>query len=339
MGAATSKPASERAACFPDRAAESEERCVVVAARRPHSAETHGCWCATLEAGTTRHCEDSIEEAPGLSLLAQCHQALLLTVAELAVGSSYELVHFCEQSTTFIRAETRLIVDSLWQGLYAQKWPAFHDYMLHQAAKDWRTMYREATAGRSELLLEVFHREKKRGFVMSAMPAFVRYEAMLGGYIAKYISASSVRPELIPHREGYRLRFCPTSARERLRPCSPPAERAVPPYPFRVLEGVDGLKPGQGVELQWKMQGGSPFGWWYAHLEALHHEQGEDIATATITFPHFAPNSQWYRLDVRFGSSQMRPCAFGGFTGGIRPASTSDRKRWALFLPRKHMGP
>ena len=33
-------------------------------------------------------------------------------------------------------------------------------------------------------------------------------------------------------------------------------------YPYRVLEGLEGLEVGRNVELQWKMQEGSPFGWW-----------------------------------------------------------------------------
>ena len=41
-----------------------------------------------------------------------------------------------------------------------------------------------------------------------------------------------------------------------------------------VLEGIPELKVGQGVELQWKMQQGSPFGWWFGTVESLERDAG-----------------------------------------------------------------
>lgn len=58
----------------------------------------------------------------------------------------------------------------------------------------------------------------------------------------------------------------------------------MPSYPYRVLEGFSELRIGQGVELQWKMQFGSPFGWWFGHLEELHIDPDRKTALATVTF-------------------------------------------------------
>ena len=33
------------------------------------------------------------------------------------------------------------------------------------------------------------------------------------------------------------------------------------------------MKAGQGVELQWKMQQGSPFGWWFGIVESLERDK------------------------------------------------------------------
>merc|ERR1712151_93727 len=99
-------------------------------------------------------------------------------------------------------------------------------------------------------------------------------------------------------------------------------------YPYKVLEGTHGLRVGEGVELQWKMQSGGPFGWWYGRLEALKY--GTDgKATATITFRHFPTTSRWYKLQFDFGDGETRPCAFGGYTGGLRAVTSEvEEQRW-----------
>jgi len=43
---------------------------------------------------------------------------------------------------------------------------------------------------------------------------------------------------------------------------------------LQVLEGVPDLKIGQGLELQWKMQQGSPFGWWFGTVESVERDAG-----------------------------------------------------------------
>jgi len=219
-------------------------------------------------------------------------------------------------------------------------------------------MYKDTLMGRCECTLEVFDREKKLGFAMAAMPARVQYEARVRGYVARYLSATEVQPETIPYHEGYRLRFCPSSARQRLQPghrgaagsdsrmgvgigsvpkspVGPGGAAMTPPYPYRVFEGIEGLQVGQGVELQWRMQFGSPFGWWYGQLEELHKDPSGKWANATITFRHFPASSRWYKLDVRFGDSELRPCSFGGFTGGIRGVSEEERALWMRFFPKE----
>lgn len=68
---------------------------------------------------------------------------------------------------------------------------------------------KETVTGKCECTLEVFDREKKIGFAMAAMAARVTFDAGAGGsgggYIARYLSASEVRPEIIPFEEGHRL--------------------------------------------------------------------------------------------------------------------------------------
>jgi hypothetical protein len=105
-------------------------------------------------------------------------------------------------------------------------------------------------------------------------------------------------------------------------------------YPYKVLAGFEGLTVGKHVELQWKMQELSPFGWWFGLLESLQREPNAESAIATITFPHFPENSPWYRLNVRFGDSKVRSCSFGGFSGGVRAVSALERDRWMRFLPQ-----
>lgn len=176
---------------------------------------------------------------------------------------------------------------------------------------------------------------------MGAMPAQVSYESKKEEFVARYLSASEVVPEYIPLCEVHRLRFCPPSARPQLQPgkySKELSEEAVI-YPYRVLEGLDGLVVGKGVELQWKMQYASPFGWWYGHLEHLQNDAPAlGLATVTITFPHFKRSSLWYRLQVIVGDERMRVCSFGGYTGGLRGVSDEEHKRWMDFFPKKRLG-
>jgi len=89
---------------------------------------------------------------------------------------------------------------------------------------------------------------------------------------------------------------------------------------------------GKGVELQWKMQAGSPFGWWYGVLESLRIHGDGLTATAKLTFRHFPLGSRWYELDVVFGDNKIRPGAIGGYTGGIRGVTDEENLRWMVFF-------
>eukprot|EP00928_Gymnodinium_smaydae_P086983 TRINITY_DN71352_c0_g1_i1.p1 TRINITY_DN71352_c0_g1~~TRINITY_DN71352_c0_g1_i1.p1 ORF type:complete len:378 (+),score=58.16 TRINITY_DN71352_c0_g1_i1:141-1274(+) len=271
----------------------------------------------------------------GLMILAECNQPLLLEIASY-LDEPRDLVSFCSLAS---RSLERLGVGAscrLWEQLYARRWPAFYCYHKEQDIQNLRLALRDVVLGKVEVALEVFDREKKLGFAMAAMPAIVRFEATSKCYVAKYISASEVAPERIPLAEGYRLRFCPRSARPSLEPARSASvyEMGNALYPYKVLQGFDGLYVGGDVELQWKMQTGSPFGWWCGRLEDLRLDPGGRTALASITFRHFPTESRWYRLEVRFGDDTLRVCQFGGYTGGIRGVSAEESIHWKRFLPK-----
>lgn len=286
--------------------------------------------------------------------IADCYQPILRDIIMYAVGAHVDLVQLI-RSARGVADQIQNEVPLLWQQLYAARWPAFHDCLCHHNATDWHGLYQSTLLGRCECTLEIFDREKKLGFAMGAMPARVQYDRSAKGYVARYLSAAAVTPEAIPETEGFRLRFCPPSARERLLSRAPgdthrewsdiyqmeeaedrgPVKPVPTAYPYRPLVGFEGLKVGEGVELQWKMQMGSPFGWWYGVLEALHIDPGEKEGSATVIFKHFASNTRWYRLVVRFGSSATRPCQFGGYTGGIRAATEAESAHWMRFMPKE----
>jgi hypothetical protein len=292
-------------------------------------------------------------ELCGLSKIVECFQPLLFEIAGFLAGSPKEFALLCETSANFVSVQIRPMANSLWSDMYSKRWPTFHDCMNFQGLQDWRNLYLETLYGNLECTLEVFEREKKLGFAMAAMPARLQYEARLGAYVARYLSASQVPPEKIPSHEEHRLRFCPESVRAQLlRSCpsesgdaktpNSPVKKApyssnrryyIEGYPYRVLEGLEGLEVGRNVELQWKMQEGSPFGWWYGRLDAL-ALSADGLAQATITFNHFPTSSRWYRLDVAFGDSRIRDCSFGGYTGGIRPVSEEEIRQCMMFFPK-----
>jgi len=208
--------------------------------------------------------------------------------------------------------------------------------MTYRGMRDWRSLYRDTLDGQCECNLEVLEREKEEGSFSLTRVARVNYDMTCDSYVARYISDSKdalPMPERIPHAEGARLRGSPHPSKAELGVATDKAEfRVSPDHPHAVVEGTAGFSVGQRVELQWTLEAGSPFGWWFGVLEDLRHHEDGRCAIATITFQHFPTNSRWYRLSFVFGDTEVRPCAFGGFTGGIRAASEADEVRWRTFF-------
>jgi len=300
---------------------------------------------------------------PGLTLIAECLHPLLEIIGGFLIDAPEDLLRAFHLTSRCVAQQASFTTDALWHDAYAYRWKPFCRLLEfqneHYVAQDWFTLYRDTLEGRIEFAVEVFDRQKKAGFAMSAMPARIHYERKEESFVAWYMSASQVPPELIPESQQHRLRACPTSALEHLCRSSNfvsevPLERrwdaacrdrcrwvgkspevpehAQASYPYSVHSSTQGLEPGSAVELQWKMQGRSPFGWWFGLLESFHQEDSE-TASATITFPHFSPTSQWYRLTVRIGDSEIRDCALGGKSGGLRRVSAEERLQWMRHFP------
>jgi hypothetical protein len=292
-----------------------------------------------------RRCDQTAGQSHCWALdIAECHQPIFVDIINYLVQEPADLFRIsCTAATLMIHLEPE--VNGLWRGLFQSRWPAFYEYLAYSGVRNWQKLYDVMLAGGCQCTLEVFDREKKQGFAMAAMPAQVQYDPCLDAFIATYISASEVVPEIIPVSEEHRLRFCPPSARAQLQPgrclhtdhqddADSVCKRA-DAYPFKVLQGLDALEVGQPVELQWKMQAASPFGWWFGQLEDLSLIKDTSEAMVTISFHHFPTTSRWHRLQVRIGGSQIQPCNFGGFTGGLRRVSDAERKHWMRFFPNK----
>lgn len=304
--------------------------------------------------------------------VVECLPPLLAVIGGFLAEAPRDVVHLFYGASRCVALQASYAMNTLWQDMYAMRWKAFFEALrFQQTGEDWLNLYKDTHLGRREFMLEVFDRQKKEGFAMSAMPARVHFENSENGFVAWYISASEVPPELIPTAEAHRLRFCPASVREPLWHTSsdiPPAVSELPlerlwstfkerarccmrrrlpsprwsktesagvlaGYPYSVLEGMDGLRVGGGVELQWKMQEHSPFGWWYGQLEELRPDKDGKLATATVIFPHFLASSQWYRLAVRFGDCEVRDCMLGGKSGGLRPVRDGEQLQWMQHFP------
>lgn len=300
--------------------------------------------------------------------IAECLPPLLSVIGGLLSKDPQDVVSLFYMTSRCLTRQSSFAMNTLWQEMYAARWVAFFEALrFQQRGENWLELYRDTLLGHCEFIVEVFDRQKKEGFAMSAMPARTHYDSDEDGYIAWYISASEVPPELIPSSDGHRLRFCPASVRDPLwQSESPPAVGELPcerlwdsfkgrsrgwgcmrrrtssadstnlgAYPYLVLEGTQGLKIGGAVELQWKMQEQSPFGWWYGQLEQLQHHVDGKLATATLVFPHFHTTSQWYRLAVRFGDNEVRDCALGGKSGGLRPVRDREKAQWMRHFPAR----
>lgn len=255
--------------------------------------------------------------AQSLVTVAECCHALLNIVAEFLVQGPADFSRVVTTSRSLAVA-LRPFTEPLWEDMYRRRWPVFHR-SLRQGVTRWSLVYQDTLEGR-DFVLEVYERERKLGFSMSAMPARVHFDWKSGCYVATYMSVSIIPPEVIPCFDEHRLR-CPRGF---------PKESA---GPYAVFTGIEDLLVGQSVELQWKMQFGSPFGWWFCVLESIRHDG--DTAVAALTFNHFPQFSRWFRLHVRFGDSQVRPCEMGGYSGGLRGVSALEHQEWMRFFPEQ----
>jgi len=309
-----------------------------------------------------------------LHMLSECVTPLFFDLVECLAASPRDCIPLCSIVSHSFAVLGRPISDALWSMMYMHRWPAFHECMRFYDMVTWNPLYQDTMLGKVTCALEIYHREKKRGFAMSCMPALVYYEQKRDAYLAKYVTANNVPLETIPVREECRLRFVPSSARCLLQPeldaAQPPTQAPPKPvhsvaaaklataahsprchflatpaltslasaanssYSYTSITGIDeGLRIGAGLELQWRMQSDSPFGWWYGELEDLKRQPGASVAKATIVFKHYPPHSRWYRKQVIFGDGEIRDSSFGGETGGIRSTSLDLQQQWYSFLP------
>jgi len=333
--------------------------------------ETHGSLVDSqilLGPAARRTARTNSQPADGritLYLLSECVTPLFFELVEYLASSPRDGVPLCGVVSHSFAVLSYPISNALWSVMYMQRWPAFHECMRFYGTVTWKSLYRDTMLGKVTCALEIYHREKIVGFSMSCMPALVHYEQKQDAYSAKYVSATDVPVETIPVTEERRLRFLPSSARcllapesDALQPPTPkptveasklataahslrrqfqttPTVRAAKAfYNYTSITGIDeGLRIGGGLELQWKMQPGSPFGWWYGELEDLERLPGASVAKATILFKHFPPHSRWHRMQVVFGDGEIRDSNFGGKTGGIRSTSLELQQHWYGFLP------
>ncbi|CAK9078009.1 unnamed protein product [Durusdinium trenchii] len=281
-----------------------------------------------------------------------------------------DVARLCYFTSRCLRQSSAPLCGPQWEQMYIDRWPA-----LYQAQKylsglshldvDWKSMYRHTLAGQFEALLEVYDREKKLGFAMSCMLAKVTWDAQINCYIASYVSASQAKtmgslfmscqvvPERIPYHEGYRLRFCPPSARELLKP------ELVPPQASELPPGTGPTQRTRRVAQGWCMNLGSRSGegmtkyayrasrlvetlLWFTLLErvrggwqALERDAGGSRARVTMIFDHFPSTSRWRRLQIVVGDGVVRQCAIGGWHGGVRAVTEAEKREWAKFFPKE----
>lgn len=274
--------------------------------------------------------------------LASLAQGLLSSDVASFFDSPCDLVNLAAVSRS-VNEELALATHPKWEEMFARRWHVFHESMTHMGATDWRRIYKLTVEGQCACLLEVLHRQKHKAFALCAQPAWVRWDAKVACYMAKYVSAQPTEPERILVEEAWRLRFCPVEVRGELRPGKMPTQAEqtgdstrILPYPYRVLTSVDdNLRVGSGVEVQFKMQKDSPFGWWYGRLDSLHEseETGQRLFSATIAFDQFPEDSCWSQMNVEFGDGRLRSNDLGGFVGGIRPCTEQEQKTWESLFP------
>mmetsp|Transcript_29037 Transcript_29037/g.81232 ORF Transcript_29037/g.81232 Transcript_29037/m.81232 type:complete len:358 (-) Transcript_29037:195-1268(-) len=201
------------------------------------------------------------------------------------------------------------------------------------ARVDWRTMFQQVWGGIRPGHLQV--RDSLSGRLYSNYDAVAFYTTGVrvggkdrspGAYAVAYFTGSAGR-----RASGQIV----ADTWERLR--SVPLGMLRPPHggvynPFCTYDQLLPAKappPGTPVEIQWKLNASSCYGWWRGFVETV---EGDDI---TMKFPHFDPGGPWYRCKLSLRGVE-RPNLFAGsgrgLVAGYRLITESEQLQYDIAL-------
>ncbi|GAB4851761.1 hypothetical protein Ancab_031162 [Ancistrocladus abbreviatus] len=174
---------------------------------------------------------------------------------------------------------------------------------------------------------QVYNRENGHaGFMMSCYDAELCYNSTTNTFQARYS----------PHGRHIMEE---NISWDRLR--APPVDTSA--YVLHGSECLDGLKPGDHFEIQWRRNKEYPYGWWYGvvgHLESCDRNENNctchDSDIVMLEFNQYHPDSRWRRTTVNRKCHHEEGNEADGFYGGIRKLYKEEEiAAWKSIWPTK----
>lgn len=189
------------------------------------------------------------------------------------------------------------------------------------------SFYRALETGKFCFPAQVFNRENGHvGFIMSCYDAELTYNCHTDTFEARYQPHGS---KDIPAENGVTW--------ERLREA--PVDKS--PRDLHISDCLDGLRPRDHIEIQWRRNKHFPYGWWYGvigHLESCDGNvtfcRCHESDTVVLEFKQYAPGSRWERMTINRRDHLEEGNEIEGFYAGIRKLYNKDEiSMWQQFWP------
>ncbi|KAM7273194.1 hypothetical protein ACFE04_027858 [Oxalis oulophora] len=201
-----------------------------------------------------------------------------------------------------------------------------HSYLPDNSIMSW---YIALETGKFWFRAQIYNRENGNVnvcFMLSCYDAEVSYDSRTDTFQARYP----------PHgRRAMAVENCVPW--ERLR--APPVDTL--PHDLHDFDCLNELKPGDHIEIQWRIQKDFPYGWWYGvvgHLESCDGNQNycscQNSDTVVVEFNQYTPGSRWRITTVNRKEHKEEGNNALGFYGGIRKLKSEDEiSIWKRLWP------
>ncbi|CAA7028771.1 unnamed protein product [Microthlaspi erraticum] len=171
---------------------------------------------------------------------------------------------------------------------------------------------------------QVYNRENGHvGFMMSCYDAKVRYDCKSDTFQARYSAHGRRAAEEKVAWQRLRPSRIDTMSRD-----------------LHVSDCLQGLRPGDHFEIQWRRTKEFPYGWWYGIVGHLQNCDGEENCSChadenvVMEFRQFRPESPWRATVINRKNHRETGNETDGFYGGVKKLGTEEEiTTWKRLWP------
>ncbi|CAN6823010.1 hypothetical protein Bca4012_028501 [Brassica carinata] len=184
--------------------------------------------------------------------------------------------------------------------------------------------YSNLESGKFWFPAQVYNRENGHvGFMMSCYDAKVRYDNRTNTFQARYSAHGRRAAEENVTWQRLRPALVETESRD-----------------LHVSDCLQGLRPGDHFEIQWRRTKEFPYGWWFGVVGHLQNCVGEENCrcvsdeNVVMEFRQFRPESPWKTTVLNRKDHRETGNEVSGFYGGVKKLGTEEEvSTWKRLWP------